>query len=72
MLGFSVDDNIYFHTRLPFGLRSATMACQRTTQAVAWIAKQEGLCVDVYIDDFYMVPTHQTAHSIHFTDSQPF
>ena len=38
---------------MPFGLRSATLACQRTTQAVAWILRQSGHSIDVYIDDFY-------------------
>ena len=52
----SVDGSLYvlyFHTVMPFGLRSATLACQRTTKAVAHILNNQGLLVDVYIDDFY-------------------
>ena len=48
-----IDGSLYFHTALPFGLRSATMICQRTTKSVVYILNSEGISVDVYIDDFY-------------------
>lgn len=35
LLGFQVVGNFYFRSAFPFGLRSATLACQRTTQSVA-------------------------------------
>lgn len=53
LLGLYIDGSLYFHTALPFGLRSATMICQRTTKSVAYILNSEGISVDVYIDDFY-------------------
>ena len=53
LLGQYIDGSLYFHTALPFGLRSATMICQRTTKSVAYILNTEGSSVDVYIDDFY-------------------
>ena len=53
LLGLYIDGSLYFHTALPFGLRSATMICQCTTKSVAYILKTEGISVDVYIDDFY-------------------
>ena len=53
LLGLYIDGSLYFHTALPFGLRSATMICQRTTKSVAYILNTEGISVDVYIDDFY-------------------
>ena len=53
LLGMSVDGSLFFHTSLPFGLRSATLICQRTTKSVVHILTKEGLSVDVYIDDFY-------------------
>ena len=53
LLGMSVNDALYFHTSLPFGLRSATLICQRTTKSVVYILNNEGISVDVYIDDFY-------------------
>ena len=46
---------LYFHSRLPFGLRSATMACQQTTKAVTHILHDLGLSIDIYIDDFYSI-----------------
>ena len=53
LLGLYIDGSLFFHTALPFGLRSATMICQRTTKSVAYILNSEGISVDVYIDDFY-------------------
>ena len=42
-----------FHTSLLFGLRSATLICQRTTKSVVYILNNEGISVNVYIDNFY-------------------
>ena len=52
-LAFHWLDKIYFDTVIPFGLRSASMACQRTTNAVTYIYFNEFgyLCIN-YIDDF--------------------
>lgn len=36
-LGYRWKDLLYFDLVLPFGLRSATLACQRTTNAIAYI-----------------------------------
>ena len=46
---------------MPFGLRSATLACQWTTKAVSYILSDEGILVDVYIDDFYGAETQELA-----------
>ena len=43
LLGFQVDGHFYFHSAFPFGLQSATLACQRNKQ----------ILVNVYLDDFY-------------------
>lgn len=53
LLGFSVDGMFYFHLVMPFGLRSATLCCQRTNKAVVGILNNENISIDVYIDDFY-------------------
>ena len=53
LLGMCIDDGLYFHSSLPFGLRSTTMICQRTTKSIVYILNGEGISVDVYIDDFY-------------------
>ena len=42
-LGYTWDKHFYFDTILTMGLRSAAMACQRSTSAVAWIPSQQGL-----------------------------
>ena len=60
-LGFVVNNQLYFHTRFPFGLRSATMVCQRVTKAVIHILTTEGYLADVYIDDFYGVELPELA-----------
>ena len=57
------DGNFYFHSAFPFGLRSATLACQRTTQSVAYILNITGILVDVYIDDFYGACRPSHSHS---------
>ena len=53
LLGFNFDNQFYFDTRCPFGLRTSAMICQRTTKAVIYIFTQSGFSADVYLDDFY-------------------
>lgn len=52
-LGYHWNDLLYFDLVLPFGLRSATLACQRTTNAIAHLFNSiyHHQCVN-YIDDF--------------------
>ena len=52
-LGYRWHDSFYFDLVLPFGLRSATLACQCTTKAIAHIfcTAYHHDCVN-YIDDF--------------------
>ena len=51
-------DCLYFDLVLPFGLRSATLACQRTTNAIVHIFQSvfNHACIN-YIDDFGGVET---------------
>ena len=57
LLGFQVNDLLYFHVILPFGLRSAELICQCTTKAVVFIpTKDNNVLVDVYIHDFLEQP----------------
>ena len=52
-LGYNWRGQFYFDLVLPFGGRSATMACQRATNAVAYIFKLETNCdCTNYVDDF--------------------
>ena len=63
LLGFQVDGHFYFHSAFPFGLRSATLACQRNKQSVVYILNTMGILVDVYIDDFYVGCRPSHSHS---------
>ena len=51
-LGYTWNKQFYFDTVLTMGLRSAAMACQRSTAAVAWVASHQGRVVFTYLDDF--------------------
>ncbi|KAK3749047.1 hypothetical protein QZH41_006921 [Actinostola sp. cb2023] len=46
---------------LTMGLRSAAMACQRSTSAVSWIFQQRGHSLFNYLDDFIGVSLPSTA-----------
>ena len=63
-LGMCIDGLFYFHTALPFGLWSATIACQRTTKPAAFILNNHGILTDVYIDDFYGAAPQASSHTV--------
>lgn len=63
LLGFQWDHSIYFDRSLPFGLRSAAMACQRTTSAVKYIFHKQGRSVENYLDDFGGVDSPEKAQA---------
>ena len=49
------------------GLRSATMACQRSISAVTWILAERGISVFNYLDDFIAIsPPSDT--NLHFEE----
>lgn len=50
-LGCTWNKQLYFDTVLTMGLRSAAI-CQRSIDAVAWVASQQGRVVFKYLDDF--------------------
>ncbi|CAH1257542.1 Hypp1851 [Branchiostoma lanceolatum] len=52
LLGYRWRNGYYFDSSFPFGLRSAAMACQRTTNAVSFVYSQQGYSCVNYIDDF--------------------
>lgn len=68
-LGYRWNDLLYFDLVLPFGLRSATLACQRTTNAIAhiFLSGYHHQCVN-YIDDFGGVETSLDDASLAFRD----
>ncbi|KAK3749705.1 hypothetical protein QZH41_014981 [Actinostola sp. cb2023] len=52
LLGFWWRDSYYVDTRLPFGLRSAPQACQRSTNAIVYMHTKNGHHAVNYLDDF--------------------
>ena len=51
LLGLKMDNNFFADMAVPFGIRWAAMFCQRTTNAVSYIATQRGDVLLPYIDD---------------------
>ena len=62
-LGFSFDNLLFFDTVFPFGLRTATMACQHTTNAITFRHHLQGYFSTNYVDDFGGCDTSQNAPS---------
>ena len=52
LLGIRHNHQLYFDIAPPFGLRSAAMMCQRTTNAVTFMFHALGYSCTNYIDDF--------------------
>ena len=46
----------------PFGLKTSSLICQRTTKAVVHYFMQSGFTADVYLDDFYGADSPARAH----------
>ena len=61
LLGYSWRDKLFFDVRLPMGLRSAAMACQRFTNAVCFMLSRVGCNVLSYLDDFMGISAPRTA-----------
>ena len=47
-----MEQTVLFRHHFTIGLRSAAMACQRSTAAVTWVSSQQGRVVFNYLDDF--------------------
>ena len=67
LLGYTWNRQFYFDKALAMGLRSAAMACQRSTSAVSWILNRSGLSTFNYLDDFIYVSPLPLATS-HFNE----
>lgn len=52
LLGYCWNGHFYFDVVLPMGLRTATIACQQSTNAVCYILSCAGCQVFSYLDDF--------------------
>ena len=51
-LGYKWNWELYIDATLTMGLRSAAFLCQRVTNAIAYIARNNGVSVSNYLDDF--------------------
>ncbi|XP_077868109.1 uncharacterized protein LOC144357942 [Saccoglossus kowalevskii] len=63
LLGITWRDHIFIDTKLPFGLRSSAMACQRCTNALMYVYHQAGYDAVNYIDDFAGAATSEIAEN---------
>lgn len=63
LLGFTFHGHIYFHTTLPFGLKSSCHIWERYSTAAEWIIKNELNINNImhYVDDSFMVEATETA-----------
>ena len=61
LLGYSWRDKLFFDVRLPMGLRSAAMACQRITNAVCFMLSRVGCKVLSYLADFMGISAPRSA-----------
>ena len=61
LLGYLWGDQLFFDVRLPMGLRSAAMACQRVTNSVCFMLSQAGCFALSYLDDFMGISTPHDA-----------
>ena len=52
LLGYCVDDLLFFDTAFAFGLQPATFGCQCTTNAITYLYLLAGYFCTNYIDDF--------------------
>ena len=63
LVGLKTQEGFFTDLSLPFGLRWAAMACQRTMDVVAHLSSKQGATVIVYIDDLAgAASTQQEAH----------
>ena len=52
LLGIAIDGQHYTDIAPPFGCRTSSMACARTTNAVVYLLRKKGHHVHCYLDDF--------------------
>ena len=62
LLGYQWNNDLYFDIVLLMGLKTAAMACQRSTFAVRYMLSQDGCYVVNYPDDFIGVASPDTAY----------
>ena len=61
VLGYRWDNEMYFDTSLPMGLKSAALFCQRLTNLIRHILEDRGVKTVNYLDDFGGAATWEQA-----------
>ena len=57
LLGLQSKNSYYIDICPSFGCRSSAYACARTTAAIVWLLKQQGIITFCYLDDFVGIAT---------------
>ena len=63
-MGYQFDDLLFFDTVFAFGLRSATLGCQGTTNAITYLFLLQGFFCTNYVDDFRGCDTPSRANGV--------
>ena len=69
LLGFQYNRLYYMDTAIPFGIRWGAMACQRTTNALCYIADRNNIKLISYIDDIVGTAKQQAKNAFVYTRS---
>ncbi len=59
LYGVTLDGSIYVDIALPFGCRTSSLACARTTGAVVYLMRRAGFHCLCYLDDFVGIEVSQ-------------
>ena len=68
LLGIHIDGKYYTDTAPPFGCRTSSMACARTTNAVVYIMRKRGHFLHCYLDDFIGIAASHTEAERAYSD----
>lgn len=61
LFGLSLDGELYFDTRLPFGCRSSPFLFNLYSEGLHWMADDAGVDCSHYLDDFFGIHGHPQA-----------
>ena len=68
LLGIVLDGQYYTDIAPPFGCRTSSMACARTTNAVTYLMRKRGHFIHCYLDDFVGVAADKQQADAAYTD----
>ena len=68
LLGIKFNDRYYTDIAPPFGCRTSSLACARTTNAVVYLMRKKGHFLHCYLDDFVGVAKSRTEANEAYAD----